>query len=302
MSGQYSDGLQTPILLLIFNRPDTTRVVFESIRSIRPAALYVAADGPRSAFAGDLSKCEEVRRMVTRPDWDCSLHRLFRDENLGAGPAVATAISWFFEQVPQGIVLEDDCVPSRSFYKFCEELLAYYQDEPRVMHISGSNFQYGRKRGRASYYFSRYPHSGAWASWRRAWKHYDFTLIPEADRRHVWDGQWLLSVERAEGMAVLPNVNLVKNIGVGEDATHTRTPQRFAMLPAREITFPLVHPRTMTIDQAADTLTYYANIRNVPSLWAIPLYHAWDYIEFRVRKLLRILRNAISEARNSIGK
>ncbi len=293
---------ETPILLVVFNRPETTRAVFESIRSIRPAALYVAADGPRAEFEGDVARCDEVRQIATRLDWDCSLHTLFRDRNLGAGPAVASAITWFFNQVPQGIVLEDDCIPSRSFYRFCGELLAYYQDNPAIMHISGNNFQYGRKRGTASYYFSRYTHSWGWATWRRAWKHYDFTLIPEADRSHVWDSQWLLSVERAHGMAALPNVNLVQNIGFGEDATHTRTLQRFAMLPAQEISFPLIHPQAMAIDRAADTLTYYANFRNVPSLRLIPLYHAWDYIEFRVRKLLRILRNAISEAQSTIGR
>lgn len=286
-------GLRIPVLLLVFNRPATTKAVFESIRSVRPSAYYVAADGPRFGRDGEKAKCAEAREIATNVDWDCDLKTLFRDHNLGAGPAVAQAISWFFDHEAHGIILEDDCVPNPTFYRFCEELLEYYQDNPTVMHISGNNFQYGRRRGAASYYFSRYTHSWGWATWRRAWKRYDFGVIAEADRAHVWDGQWLLAVERAHGMAILPNVNLVTNIGFGADATHTTTMERYAMLPTHEMAFPLVHPRKLAIDRAADTLTYYANFRNVSDLRLIPFYHAWDYAAFRVRKLLKILRNLL---------
>ena len=282
-------AFKTPILLIIFNRPETTKTVFESIRSVRPAAYFVAAHGPRAQLEGEAAKCDQARRIATAVDWDCDLHTLWRDRNLGAGPGVASAITWFFDHVSKGIILEDDCVPSSSFYRFCEELLTYYGPTPSVMHISGNNFQYGRKRGEGSYYFSAYTHSWGWATWRRAWMHYDFELISAALRSHVWDGQWHLSVERNNGMAVLPNVNLVKNIGFGADATHTRTMERYAMLPAQEIAFPLLHPRTMAIDRAADTLTYYANFRNIKSLDLVPLHYAWDYVAYRVRKLLKIV-------------
>lgn len=281
--------LQTPVLLLVFNRPETTRAVFESIRSARPTEYFVAADGPRPDRKGEAERCEAARKIATTVDWDCKLHTLLRQQNLGAGPAVASAVSWFFDQVEAGIILEDDCVPSQSFYKFCEELLAHYQTTESVMHIAGHNFQYGRLRGNASYYFSRWPHSGGWATWRRAWRHYDFALIPEADRHDVWDGQWLLSVEKQKGVAILPNVNLVTNIGYGPDATHTRTPVRAAFLEAHEITFPLRHPKTISIDRQADELTYYANIRNIRDLRLIPLYEAWDYVAFRVKKLFKML-------------
>jgi hypothetical protein len=286
-------AFKTPILLLIFNRPETTKAVFESIRSVRPAEYYVAADGPRVELESDAAKCDEARRIATSVDWDCSLQTLLRDRNLGSGAGVASAITWYFDHVPQGIILEDDCVPSFSFYRFCEELLAYYRDNSAIMHISGNNFQYGRKRGPASYYFSRYTHSWGWATWRRAWKHYDFALSPEADRRHIWDGQWLLSVERNHGMSILPNVNLVQNIGFGPDATHTRTMERFAMLSAHEIAFPLQHPQRMAIDRAADNLTYYANFRNVPSLRIIWFYRALDFlalVPIRLRKGIRKLK------------
>ena len=286
-------SFKTPILLLIFNRPVTTAAAFECIRSIRPASYFVAADGPRAHVEGESARCAEARRIATTVDWECGLHTLLRDRNLGLGPAVVSAVTWFFEHVPQGIILEDDCVPSRSFFQFCEELLAYYADNTAIMHISGNNFQYGRTRGQASYYFSRYSHIWGWASWRRAWNHYDFELIPKQDRAHIWDGQWRLSVERNHGMSILPNVNLVQNIGFGVDSTHTHTMERFAMLPAHNIAFPLHHPQRMALDRAADDFTYYANFRNVPSLQFIWLYRALDFLALvptRLRKGIRKLK------------
>lgn len=283
-----SQPLQTPVLLLVFNRPHTTRVVMDSIRSVRPATLFIAADGPRLERPDDTVKCAQARQIATKVDWDCQVRTLFRDVNLGAGPAVAQAVTWFFEHVSAGIILEDDCVPSASFYRFCQELLRYYDDNPLIMHVSGDNFQYGRRRGTASYYFSHYTHSWGWASWRRAWAHYDFTLIPPSDRPHIWDAQWTLSVERNHGFSIVPNLNMVTNIGFGDDATHTQKLARSAMLPALEMDFPLRHPANIAVDRSADDFTYYANFRNVPSLRLIMVYRAWDYVTFRVRKLVRL--------------
>ncbi|HSR31155.1 MAG TPA: hypothetical protein VLY63_11375, partial [Anaerolineae bacterium] len=287
MTGTGSGG-EVPVLLLIFNRPDLTRVVFESIRSAAPPALYVAGDGPRAGRAGETEKCEQARSIATAVDWDCRVETLFRDDNLGAGQGVVAALDWFFENEEAGIVLEDDCVPGPSFYRFCRELLSYYEAEARVMHVSGNNFQYGRKRGRASYYFSKYTHSWGWATWRRAWRCFDFGLIPEGERHHVWDAAWQLSVERTGGLAVLPNANLVTNIGFGPEATHTLTTERFAHLPAEEIQFPLRHPASMVVDRKADALTYYANFRNIRDLRMLRFYQIVDFCRLlpsRTRKL-----------------
>lgn len=286
----------TPILLVIFNRPATLQAVFASIRSIRPTALYVAADGPRLDVEGERQRCEEARRIATAVDWECEVHTLFRDTNLGAGPAVASAVSWFFGLVEEGIILEDDCVPGLSFYRFCQDLLAHYRDIWKVMHISGHNFQYGRTRGTASYYFSTWTHSGAWASWRRAWKYYDFTLAPESERPHVWDGQWMLSVARQKGVSVIPNLNLVTNVGYGADATHTRALHRSGFLPVKEIEFPLKHPTSIKVNRAADALTYYANIADIPDLRLVTLYQFRDWLALipaRARKLFRRLRRLL---------
>lgn len=282
-------AFSTPILFLIFNRPATTQVVFESIRSMRPTALYVAADGPRRGVQADAPRCDEARRIASAVDWDCNLHTLFRNGNFGIGQGVAAAITWFFDHVSEGIVLEDDCLPSTSFYRFCEELLEYHRDQPRIMHISGNNFQYGKLRGEASYYYSQYTHCWGWASWRRAWQGFDLSLLRAGSHPFVWDGEWLLAVRNHKGVAALPNVNLVQNIGFGPDATHTTGLERYAYLPAEEIEFPLKHPKGITIDQGADTLTYYANFRRIRDMRLMPVYQIWDWLRLvpvRARKVL----------------
>lgn len=289
-SGSAQTGrFETPILFIVFNRPETTNAVLESIRSVRPLYLYVAADGPRAGVEADLSSCEAARRIATTTDWPCELRTRFRDSNVGCGLNVSSAISWFFDNVEQGIILEDDCVPGRSFYPFCEELLEYHSEHARVMHIGGDNFQYGHVRGKASYYYSRFAHVWGWASWRRAWKAYDFNLRPAWELRDTWDTQWQLSIERAGGVAIVPNVNLVKNVGFGEAATHTRQLERYAVVPVQEIGLPLTHPGQVSIDHEADVLTYYANFRNVRCLRLIWLYQAWDLLLPGLKRVKRAL-------------
>ena len=150
--------LQAPALFLVFNRPDTTARVFEALRAARPARLYVAADGPRPNREGEAARCDDVRRIATQVDWPCKVTTLFRDRNLGCRIGVSTAIDWFFEHEEEGIVLEDDCLPSTSFFPYCAELLARYRHDERVMCVSGDNFQLGREVTQYSYYFSRNIH------------------------------------------------------------------------------------------------------------------------------------------------
>ncbi|MEO8637383.1 MAG: nucleotide-diphospho-sugar transferase [Candidatus Taylorbacteria bacterium] len=246
---------KTPILLIIFNRPDTTSVVFEAIRQIRPRQLFIAADGPRLDKPEDNLECRASREIVEYIDWPCEVKKLFRDKNLGCGHGVSTAINWFFENVEEGIILEDDCLPDQSFFRFCEELLKYYRENERIMHISGNNFQSGKKRGNSSYYFSEYTHNWGWATWKRAWEYNDFHLIDEKRRLHIWDKQWMISVRKRNGLAVLPNVNLVSNIGFGENSTHTKGDSKFSRMPTEKMQFPLLHPRKIRRNIQADFLT-----------------------------------------------
>ncbi len=287
--GVETNRFQTPILLVVFNRPDTTKLVLENLRSVRPPQLYVAADGPRPSVGADLDRCEATRRIATDVDWDCDLHTRFQSTNVGCGLNVSSAITWFFENVRAGIILEDDCLPSPSFYVFCEQLLEYYRDDARVMHIGGDNFQYGRIRGNASYYFSRFAHTWGWASWSRAWEAYDFSLRPTWEIRDVWSTQWQLTIEHAAGVAIVPNANLVQNVGFGAAATHTTFHERASALRAQDIDFPLRHPATHAIDRDADRFTYYVHFRNVrfPSLlW---VYGLWDWLRAALKTFKRRL-------------
>ena len=145
--------LKTAVLFLIFNRPDTTKQVFEAIRKSKPPRLYVAADGPRTDKSGEAEKVEQVRRIAMQVDWNCEVKTLFREENLGCGKAVSSAITWFFKNEEEGIILEDDCLPNQSFFWFCEELLERYRDDMRIMAVSGDNFQKGLARNEFIYYF-----------------------------------------------------------------------------------------------------------------------------------------------------
>jgi len=265
--------LETPILLLVFNRPEQALKVLEQIRQQRPERLFIAADGPRPGKAGEEHLCRETRKaLLEGVDWSCDVQTLFRPKNLGCGKAVSSAVSWFFECVEEGIILEDDCVPDPTFFSFCEEMLAHYRTDPDVMHINGSNYQEGKKRGKGSYYFSRYAHVWGWASWRRAWKQYDFTLERYKDRpitglnpmlqqefRHMlekkidtWDIQWFMAVWFSDGWVITPNVCLVRNTGYGKEATHTsHTPGWFKKIVYG--TMPvIIHPAQKKIDTAAD--------------------------------------------------
>jgi len=247
----------TAILLISFNRPDLTHKMLKAIKKVRPCILYFAVDGPRPGNEEDKIKCKKNKQLIKFVDWKCDVKTLFQKKNLGCGLGPVTAINWFFENVEKGIILEDDCIPGKDFFKFCNQLLAYYRNEPRVMHISGDNFQYGITRGKYSYYFSEYTHSWGWATWRRAWKHNNYYCIPKIERKDVWDRQWMMSVRKNNGMAILPNVNLVKNIGFGKNATHTVDREvKYAFLPTEKMVFPLIHPAEIERNIPADLFTY----------------------------------------------
>jgi len=246
-----------PLLFLIFNRPETEKRVFEQIRKIKPKYLFVAADGPRKNRVDDVENCRLAREIVDNGvDWDCEVKKLYRDENLGCKYAVSGAIDWFFENVEEGIILEDDCLPDLSFFKFCKDLLVEYRNNASIMHISGDNFLMGKLKMRGDYYFSKNNYIWGWATWRRAWKLYDVEMRSypyfKADKgvtkiwkdREIsrywtilmdktyngnvdtWDYQWMYSLWKNQGLAICPKYNLVENIGFGDEGTHTTVQTR----------------------------------------------------------------------------
>lgn len=283
--------INTPVAFLIFNRPDTTERVFQVIRQAKPPQLLVVADGPRSKFADEAQKCQAARAIIDRVDWDCEVLTNYSDINLGCKTRVSSGLDWVFDTVEKAIILEDDCLPHLSFFRFCEELLDFYQSDRRIMTISGNNFQFGRKRTEYSYYFSRYCHCWGWATWRRAWRLYDIEmkLWPRVKNENLlehiledsqtvkywerifqrtynesinsWAYRWKFACWIHSGLTVLPNVNLVSNIGFGVRSTHTTNKQNLcANLPVEKMYFPLQHPPFMLRNVEADRFTQNTSI------------------------------------------
>ncbi len=279
-----------PVLLIAFKRPDVTQRVFDEIRKAKPAKFFFAVDAPRQNRPEEKAMVQAVREIAKQVDWTCEMKTLFHEENRGiqgVHSAPTLAINWFFENVEDGIILEDDCLPHPSFFPFCREMLERYRNNEKIMHISGDNFQFGQKRGDANYYFSIYPNSWGWATWRRAWKHFDPTLasfpkwrdahkiagiLSEKDEQKVWmevfrkeyygewktwDYEWVYSIWSHGGLAVIPNTNLISNIGFGENATHTFSSEsRFSNVPTEEMPFPLKHPAEVMADKTADRVIF----------------------------------------------
>ncbi|MGE0636666.1 MAG: nucleotide-diphospho-sugar transferase [Bacteroidia bacterium] len=271
--------MKTPVLFLIFNRPELTFRVFEEIRKAQPEQLFIAADGPREDREGESEKCEQARNIASKVDWSCEVKTLFRDKNLGCKMAVSSAINWFFEQVEEGIILEDDCLPNQSFFFFCKTMLEKYRSEEKVMHIGGANFQDKIKRGSASYYFSIHPNQWGWATWRRAWQHYDINMTDYFDFKkrqkifsnqrialfnfeklektlsgeiNTWDYQWFYSIWVKKGICIIPNSNLIMNIGFGEQATHTFETKSFLSEVSTSELRDIIHPSKIIINTKAD--------------------------------------------------
>lgn len=272
--------MRSAVLFLVFNRPEPTKQVFEAIRQAKPPRLYVAADGPRADKEGEETRCEEVRRIATNIDWPCELITLFRGQNLGCKHAVSEAITWFFEQEEEGIILEDDCLPAQSFFSFCDEMLERYRLDTRIGQISGSTFfPEAITETEADYFFTRYGPIWGWASWRRAWNYYDADLAhwdemskPEVmknvypdnkerivklelgtklhnDEIDTWDYQWAFVKNYNNALTIMPKLNQIINIGFGEDATHTFVSDDRAPTETNELRMPIAHPHFMIPDR-----------------------------------------------------
>ncbi|MCH7499203.1 MAG: glycosyltransferase family 2 protein [Nitrospinae bacterium] len=302
--------MNTPVAMIIFNRPDTTEQVFAEIARAKPPKLLVVADGPRADRPGEETKCAAARAVIHRVDWDCDVLTHYADRNMGCKQRISSGLDWVFDTVEEAIILEDDCLPHPSFFRFCEELLEKYRHDDRIGSISGNNFQFGRKRTEESYYFSRYCHIWGWATWRRAWKFYDvnLSLWPEVkeggwlkdilgDLKQVrywkkifqnvadgkidtWDYQWLFSCWVNSMLTILPNVNLISNIGFGSEATHNTRASRLANIPSGDIGFPLNHPKLVVRNEQMDLVT-------AKSAYNIPTgKRVLDYLLFRARAIL----------------
>jgi hypothetical protein len=292
--------LETAVAFFIFNRPDTTHRVFDEIRRARPSKLLVVADGPRADRLGEAEKCRATRSVVERVDWPCEVLTNFSEVNLGCKRRISSGLDWVFENVEQAIILEDDCLPHPTFFRYCEELLKRYADNPRIMVINGTNYHDGKAATADSYSFYRYPHVWGWATWRRAWKEYDVTMsrwpVMRAkswladnvadkevvafwtryfDKVHAgeidtWDYQLTFMCLASEGLCVVPGRNMISNIGFGADASRTKKKNVLSELPVSAMEFPLRHPSALVRNASAETLTERQQYSYSPFLVRIP--------------------------------
>ncbi len=269
-----------PVLIIPFRRPDKIKQVIAALALVKPKYVYVLCDGPRPNNEMEAKQVEEARAISTNLPWDCEIKTNFKETNVGLTPNIVSGIDWFFDNVEMGIILEDDCIPDPSFFSFCAELLEYYKDDKSIMHISGNNFHQGKTYGDGSYFFSHYSHSWGWATWRRAWRLYHeanahlpeylnnnrldelpFTKSAKSfwhkvlSNTNIWDSRWLYTTWYFNGLCILPNRNLVSNIGFGHDATHTKevTAQAFV---ANQSIEKIVHPSVKEVSVDADDFTF----------------------------------------------
>jgi hypothetical protein len=280
---------KVPVLFTIFNRPDRTQIVFNEIRKYKPDHLFIHADGPRSFVPADYDKCKACRNIIVEQiDWDCEIHTNFREENRGCGRGPSEAMTWFFSQVNEGIIIEDDCVPHPDFFRYCEELLDRYRNDERVMVIGATTYRddYPCEH---SYTFTTYGTMAAWATWKRVWDKYDFHLtfltrdkledklkkslfskfevtkwmelydwIKQDGFTDYWDWQLQFMMFYSDGIAIRPKRNMIKNIGTGDDATHTVNHSSEMFVSERAIfsCLPLSHPTVVMVNKKADAIYF----------------------------------------------
>ncbi|MGI4831781.1 MAG: glycosyltransferase family 2 protein [Janthinobacterium lividum] len=289
--------LGTAVVLIVFNRPTLTRAVFDRIAQARPKQLLVIADGPRPDREGESALCAEVRRIATEVHWECELLLNFAEENMGCRQRVISGLDWAFEQVEEAIILEDDILPDPSFFLFCEQMLERYRGDPRVAMITGFNIAADQLQVPHSYYFSELTHIWGWATWRDAWRHYDPQMIswpavrdagmlreiftePSALRYwtpilegmyqghgpNTWDYQWMYTNLTRRCVSIVPQVNLVRNLGFGLDATHVTDAGGAPKVSVKTLQFPLQHPPAMIVSRSMDRLDQRISDWHVPSL------------------------------------
>jgi hypothetical protein len=278
---------EVPVLLIVWRRPEQLRQVLAGLRQVRPQTVYVACDGPNSSRPKESQKVAQVKEVIDcEIDWPCRVVKRYQRENIGCRNSVVQAIDWFLDEVGEGIILEDDCVPNPDFFRYCAELLARYRHDSRIWSVCGSNFQLGNRRGDAEYYFSIHGDSWGWATWKRAWRHYHAAegnwkefrdsgamgnvLTNPHERRYwtailddlfvrgipdAWDYQWWLAGWMNHALHVWPNHSLISNIGFGADGTHTISKTVFSELPTQALK-ALTHPRFVLPDRAADEFAF----------------------------------------------
>ena len=289
---------KVPILIIIFNRPELVQQLFNEIKKQKPKYLFISCDGPRENRSGEIELLNQSKAVFNQIDWDCEIKTQYRNENWGAGKSISDALIWFFNQVEEGIIFEEDCLPHQDFFPYCEELLQKYRTNEQIMFIGGNNFLKETK-SKYSYYFSAYPHIWGWASWKRIIDGYSFDLknVSKKDFRDAisnynfswsekrvwfdkfrriqmgqinsWDYQLTYNIWSKNGISIIPSLNLVRNNGFGSNAIHCKDQESdFANLEINKI-LPLNHPQNICINKDNDYHFYrkYWKKNIVQILW-----------------------------------
>ena len=317
-----------PILLMIFNRPELTAASFNAIRKAKPAQLFVSADGPRDTHPDDAQLCMQARSIIQEVDWDCEVKTLFREKNIGLQHAMSGGITWFFENVEEGIIMEDDNVPDPSFFQFCARLLDRYRDDERVMSIAGENCFLNETDYETddSYVFAILPVIWGWATWRRAWNHYDHTMsawetkasraeaMSVFSRSHdvsywsrmfdlAYNGEiptcgyrWVLSCLAQGGLHIVPTQNLTSNVGFGDQANNTfDTNSPDSEREVASIDFPLNHPSDVERNHEAE-------LKMMDARYDTKQWHRKKVVGQRLhRRILRKVKHSVLAAKLSMG-
>jgi hypothetical protein len=291
----------TPILLIVFNRPQKVRVLIDRLRILKPAYLYVTADGPRNGNYFDIENCKQVREEIDKIDWDCQLYTNYSSHNKGCRLGVSTGIDWFFSNVNHGIILEDDIIPNFSFFRYCEELLIKYENSSLIGMISGCNPVADKFDSNGfSYSFSTYANIWGWATWKRSWSNNDLQLLDWTGWREnrsnfnklskvrffrtywkdildavhdgkvdTWDFQWFFTLWKNSQLCIVPSSNLIQNIGFDEGATHTdgKTPIYLLANEPKELDGVLNHPEVIqpsnTLDDRISRVVFKIGVRTI---------------------------------------
>jgi hypothetical protein len=276
--------MNIPILILVYNRSLETRILINALRKIKPKRIFISSDGPTKKLL-DIKKNNKVKKIIKKINWTKNIQLNYMKKNYGCKESVSRGISWFFNQVKMGIILEDDCIPNKDFFLFTEKMLIKYKNNKKIYVVSGNNFLKNKIQVNDSYYFSKYNHCWGWASWSRAWKNYDKNLSKwnnfkntkywkyKFDVKHEkiywekifnlcykkkidsWAYPWLYSIWKKRGFCILPKVNLVKNIGFNINASHTFSHKKF-FFPTKKLRQQITHPKIIKINSLADKFVF----------------------------------------------
>lgn len=294
---------KVPILITVYNRPDLFKKLLTNLKKNKPSKIYIKGDGPKNEI--DRKKIKSIKKIISLIDWKCKIFNNFSSVNVGCRKSVTEGLNWFFSKEKFGIILEDDCLPNVSFFRYCEILLKKFYNNKRIYTISGSNFQ-NHDNNKYDYYFSKYPHCWGWASWRRAWKSNDPNLSfwPKWKRTYEWNRYhktliekkywekifdkvynekidswayvWTASVWKNNGITATPRISLINNIGFDNRATHTLNTQKKLKRNIKNLKFPLKHPKIIQLNKEADKYTFGSHFKGIYYLWPLRFIHLID--------------------------